>query len=146
MNILGINTVKRKLGDFGENEAVKLLKKKGYRIAERNYAPEDSEIDIIAYSGETIVFVEVKTRTTDKITPREPRPASAVTPEKQRAIIDAAKIYLATHRDHSRTRFDIIEVYTSGDDGRWRTENIVHIEGAFNRNTANADRFKRRRL
>lgn len=145
MNILSVNTVKRRLGDFGEDEAVKLLRRKGYRIAERNYAPEGSEIDIIAYSGETIVFIEVKTRSKDKITPMEPRPASAVTPEKQRAIIEAAKIYLTTHRDHTRTRFDIIEVYASGSDGKWHADDIKHIEGAFNRDTASADFYKRRR-
>ena len=97
MEILKVNTERRKLGDFGEKAAAKALKKDGYRILERNYAPEDAEIDIIAEKDGVTAFVEVKTRhKSDADASRiEPRPASAVTPKKQRAIIGAAKVYLA---------------------------------------------------
>lgn len=50
------------LGIEGENAAAKFLEKKGYRIISRNYKTHIGEIDIIAQDGNTIVFVEVKTR------------------------------------------------------------------------------------
>ena len=132
MKILEVKTEGRRLGDFGERAAVRLLRKKGYKILERNYAPEDAEIDIIAAMDGTTVFVEVKTRRTDdeRIAKIEPRPASAVTREKQDAIIGCAKIFLAYHRD-TRARFDIIEVYATGDAPRWKIVDIKHLEGAF---------------
>ena len=53
------------LGSKGEDLAIQFLKKKGYRIIDRNYKTSVGEIDIIARDGNTIVFVEVKTRTDD---------------------------------------------------------------------------------
>ena len=137
MHILKINTEKRRLGDFGERAAVAALKKEGYRVLERNYAPEDSEIDLIAYKDGTTVFVEVKTRHISDTKARltEPRPASAVTPAKQRSIISAAKIYLASHRD-TRARFDIVEVYVEDGERGPKVADIKHLVGAFDRDSA----------
>ena len=139
MEILKVDTERRRLGNFGERAAVKALKKAGYRILERNYAPEDAEIDIIAAKDGITAFVEVKTRhKSDSETLRiEPRPASAVTPKKQRAIIGAAKIYLA-YNSGTRARFDIVEVYVEGDCPRWRVAEIKHLIGAFDKNSASA--------
>ena len=144
MKIIKVDTENRRLGDFGENAAAKLLKKKGYRILERNYAPEDGEIDIIAQKDGITAFVEVKTRHTSdaKIARIEPRPASAVTPAKQRIIIDTAKIFLASHRD-TRVRFDIVEVYVTGEDKKWQVQEIKHLEGAFDRDSARPKTFYR---
>ena len=137
MNILKVLTPKRELGSFGERAAARALRRNGYRIRERNYAPECSEVDIIAERDGTTVFVEVKTRhaSDGRRGAIEPRPASAVTPKKQRAIIDAAKIYLATHRD-TRVRFDIVEVYVTGEAPRWRVHEVKHLVGAFDRDSA----------
>ena len=135
MEILRVDTENRRLGDFGEKAAAKALKRLGYRILERNYAPEDGEIDIIALKDGTTAFVEVKTRHIEASSPLEPRPASAVTPKKQRSIIETAKIYLASHRD-TRVRFDIVEVYVDGDEPRWRVKEIKHLIGAFDRSSA----------
>lgn len=137
MQILKVDTEKRRLGDFGEREAAKALKKEGYRILERNYAPDGGEIDIIAIKDGTTAFVEVKTRhvSDSRIAKIEPRPASAVTPKKQQTIIDAAKIYLASHRG-TRVRFDIVEVYVEGDSPSWRVSDIKHLVGAFDRDSA----------
>ncbi len=57
---------KKKLGEIGEKIAEEYLKKKGYKILEKNYIPKKikpffGEIDIVAQKGETIIFVEVKT-------------------------------------------------------------------------------------
>lgn len=141
MEILKIDTERRRLGDYGERQAAKLLRKKGYRILERGYVMLEHEIDIIAESKSVIVFVEVKTRKVESADPREPRPASAVTPKKQRGIISAAKGYLATHRPQKHVRFDIIEVYVSGTGFFGRRAELKHIENAFDKNTAFKPKF-----
>lgn len=53
-------------GKLGEDTAVKLLLKKGYRVLARNFRSKLGEIDIVAQDGKTLVFVEVKTRWSDK--------------------------------------------------------------------------------
>ena len=59
MNILKVLTERRIAGNFGEGEAARLLKKKGYKILAKNYVGKDGEIDIIASDAEFIVFTEV---------------------------------------------------------------------------------------
>ena len=141
MKILEVLTRRRKIGNIGEKFAARALKKEGYKILERNYVAFDSEIDIICENKTAITFVEVKTRTVGQENPREMRPASAVTPEKQRKIISAAKYYLGTHDSKKRVSLDIVEVYLNADG---KPERVVHIENAFNRNTANERRTKYR--
>lgn len=139
MKILEVLTGRRKIGNIGEKIAIRALKKEGYRILEKNYVAFDSEIDIICENRTTIAFVEVKTRTPGQENPREMRPASAVKPDKQRKIISAAKYYLGTHSCEKRVRLDVVEVYLNAD----RTKNrVLHIENAFNRNTAYEKRNK----
>jgi len=57
---------RRALGRKGEDEAVKALKKGGYRIIERNYRCSYGEIDIVAVHNGVVVFIEVKTRGSDR--------------------------------------------------------------------------------
>lgn len=135
MNILKILTEKRKIGNIGERAAAKLLRKKGYKILAVNYVSLGHEIDIIAEDRTTTVFVEVKTRTLGHENPSEPRPASAVTPEKQRGIIATAKYFLGAHPSAKRIRFDIIEVYL---DNNKKVQKQMHLESAFNYNSAHA--------
>lgn len=144
MKILDVKTEDRRLGDFGEGEAVKHLKRSGYKILERNYVAFDHEVDIIAEFNDAIAFIEVKTRTAGFTNPREPRPASAVTPKKQRAIISAAKVYIAFHPPKKHIRFDIIEVYANQNGrGGWTLHDIKHLKGAFDNNTAHPTPYKR---
>jgi uncharacterized protein (TIGR00252 family) len=133
MKILEVLTGKRKTGNKGEKIAAKELKKSGYKIIARNYVANNSEIDIIAENKITVIFVEVKTRTLGYDNRREPRPASSVTPEKQRKIISAAKYYLGGRNSDKRIRLDVIEVYLNKDGTK---NKVVHIENAFNANTA----------
>ena len=113
------------LGDFGEEQAARCLRRKGYRIVERNFRCRQGEIDIIAEKGGYIVFVEVKER-------RDARFAAArefVTAAKQRRILTAAQLYLAQSGSERQPRFDVIEVYApQGAAGKVRIE---HIENAF---------------
>lgn len=133
MNILKVLTDRRKTGNAGERAAGKYLKKRGYKILERNYVAVGYEIDLIANNRDYTVFVEVKTRTLGAENEKEARPASSVTPLKQRKIIAAAKYYLGSHPTARRIRFDVIEVYL---DKEKKVHNVVHLEAAFNYNTA----------
>ena len=136
MDILKIKTEKRLLGDYGERAARRFLRRNGYRIVKKNFVADSHEIDIIAKDKETLAFVEVKTRTIGKDNPNEPRPASAVTAEKQRGIIRAAGFYTAYNPIKLKKRFDIIEVYVNHINGRYSVAEIKHLKNTFNLNTA----------
>ena len=96
------------LGRRGEETAVRYLSKEGYCLVERGYRFSRGEIDIIAYDGPTLVFVEVKTRTD----PDRGFPEEAVTPAKRRQIRRVALGYLLEHKelDDPPCRFDVIAV------------------------------------
>ena len=94
-------------GNTGEKYALKYLKKAGYKILERNMRNIYSEIDIIAANREYIIFVEVKSRTSEDFL----RPAVAVDYKKQRKIMSAAHEYLKCNRINKQPRFDVAEVY-----------------------------------
>jgi putative endonuclease len=90
MRILEILTPKRLIGNLGENAAVKYLRKNKYKIIKKNYTAVGAEIDVIAEKDGVTAFIEVKTRNVKHLGYKEARPASSVTPEKQRKIIKAA--------------------------------------------------------
>ena len=141
MNILKILTDKRLKGNIGEEAVCKLLKKKKYKILERNYVANGHEIDIIAKDREHICFVEVKTRSSDAKNAYGTRPCDAVDAEKRRSVISAASVYSAMHRgDGLKFRFDVAEVYLNPDKS---VRDINYLECAF---VADGDRkikFKR---
>lgn len=113
------------IGNIGEKYTVKYLRRKGYRILERNMRNYWSEIDIIAESKEYIIFVEVKTRTQGQLYP----PRAAVNAEKRRKIIRASKAYMSYKSINKRVRYDIAEVYLTKE--KHKVESINYIEGAF---------------
>lgn len=122
--ILGICR-QRSLGERGERFAADSLRKLGYRIVARGYRVHRGEIDIVAVSGRTIVFVEVKTREGDA----GGSPLEAVSIGKQRRIARAAVRYLRRHDLLGYpTRFDIVGVtWPNGS----RQPKIEHIQAAF---------------
>ena len=87
------------LGQEGEKLAVQYLKRLGYRIICRNYRCPLGEIDIIARHGGVLVFVEVKSRSSQTFG----SPGMAVTLAKQRKLSQVAWHYL---QDHKRTYDD----------------------------------------
>lgn len=100
------------IGRYGEDVAVKYLKKQGYRIAERNFRAGRNEIDIIAENKQDIVFVEVKTRSGVGTYEYDyGTPATAVTHAKRRRTVEAARAYLYKNQTDKMPRFDVIEVY-----------------------------------
>lgn len=97
----------KRLGSLAERAAACFLAMNGYAIVALNYRFRGKEIDIVARDGRTIVFVEVKLRTTA----RRGLPREAVDERKRRHIIFAARGYLAEHgADDVPCRFDVVEV------------------------------------
>jgi putative endonuclease len=99
------------IGKQGESVASKYLYDIGYEILEHNWRHKKAEIDIIAREGQTIVFVEVKTKSyTDFGDPSE-----SVNKTKERLIIDAASQYCISIQHEWEIRFDIISVIITKD-------------------------------
>jgi len=117
------------LGPTGEQIAVDYLVKEGYHIIERNYRFHRNEIDIIALHQKTLCFVEVKTR----FSSAKGHPAEAVTPQKQREIIKAARAYLALYRDiDTDCRFDVVAILVQGmEANRIDSFTVEHFQDAF---------------
>ncbi|MGD1009940.1 MAG: YraN family protein [Candidatus Aminicenantales bacterium] len=112
------------VGRTGEAMALKYLRRKRYRIVETSFRLFRGEIDIIARDGNTLVFVEVKTRTSGAYG----RPEEAVTPAKQRQIRKVAQGYLFKRRlGDVPCRFDVIAI--SQNDGPGYA--IDHFADAF---------------
>ncbi len=112
-------------GVLGEEKASEYLKKKGYKILERNYKVRGGEIDIIALKKGVLALIEVKTRSSLYAG----RPSEAVSETKQTRLKKAAVIYLLNNKKKVEPRFDVIEVLISKDD--FSVKEIVHIEDAF---------------
>ena len=104
---------KQEIGKKGETVAVHYLKKQGYRIIEQNYRSKAGEIDIIAREKQSLVFVEVKTRSSRSFG----SPKWAITPKKQKAISMAALYYLKmTNQNNVDARFDVVSILLQGED------------------------------
>ena len=98
---------KQQFGKRGESLAARHLKRNGYRIIEKNFRTKQGEIDIIAKDKDTIVFVEVKSRKTDRFG----NPKWAITPRKQHKISMVALQYLkATQQINAKARFDVVSI------------------------------------
>ncbi len=95
------------LGQRGETIACNYLKQHGYKIVQQNFRCTFGELDIIANDGNTLVIVEVKTRSSNNFGP----PAAAVGFKKQSQICRATQIYLADHDTTERDiRFDVVSI------------------------------------
>jgi len=115
---------RRRLGAFGERLAAAHLEAKGYRIRARNYRCREGEIDIVAQDGETLVFVEVRTRRGDALG----GPAESITAIKEARLVTAATSYVQDlPQPPADQRIDVIAIQLSPG-GRLLA--IDHIEGA----------------
>jgi putative endonuclease len=109
-----------KLGRVGEDEAVKFVKKQGYRILQTNYKTKSGEIDIIAEDKKVVAFIEVKTRSTGEYG----SPLDAVNYHKQNKIIQVANQFLVNYKVENREcRFDIVAIRSHTEDpSTWEIE------------------------
>ena len=111
-------------GMQGEALVARYLRENGYKLAAHGYRSRYGEIDLIAWDGDVLCFVEVKTRTNlDMALPRE-----YVTPQKQNKLRKTARMYLAEKRLDCHARFDVAGVYAEHgfDEAR-----IEYLENAF---------------
>ena len=119
----------REFGALGEKLAAGHLKKKHYKILEKNYKISAGEIDIIACNKERLVFVEVKTRSADPYI----RGMYAVDRRKQEHIFRTAAAYMRENKDKPQTklqpRFDVIEIELDRETGK--LVRLNHFENAF---------------
>jgi putative endonuclease len=97
----------RSLGQRGEDAAAKFLRKLGYIIVARGHRDRIGEIDLVAVDGRTVVFIEVKTRTSQDAG----HPAEAVDDDKQRRLTRLALAYLKRYDLlECSARFDIVAI------------------------------------
>jgi len=115
----------RSLGQRGEDAAAKYLRKLGYYIIARGHRDRIGELDLVAVDGRTVVFVEVKTRTSQNAG----HPAEAVDNDKQRRLTRLALAYLKRHDllEYS-ARFDIVAITWPDKKSK---PTIEHFKNAF---------------
>jgi len=107
---------------LGEEIACQYLVKKGYRIIEKNFRKGYGEIDIVATFNNTLIFVEVKTRTTDLFGGAR----ESISYFKIRSLIKTAQFYKKLHPNLPESlRIDAILINLSQKNN---TENIEHVE------------------
>ena len=111
------------IGALGEQIALEYLLERKYQILETNWVCGHKEVDIIAKDGDTIVFVEVKTRHSTCLV----EPEATVDVYKQRHLIWAANSYVNRFQYDNDVRFDIIAIVIDKNNEK----RIEHIEDAF---------------
>jgi putative endonuclease len=100
------NHYRQMIGAWGEDQAVAYLIEQGMKVMQRNFRTREGEIDLIASDGDSLVFVEVKTRTNDSFG----FPEEAVTEDKMEHIYSAVEEYLTKNLDVENWRIDIIAI------------------------------------
>jgi putative endonuclease len=117
-----MTTYRKEIGAWGEGIAADWLAERGCEIVARNTRTPYGEIDIIARQGDMMLFVEVKTRTSDKMG----LPEDAITPRKQQHMLAAAEHYAAEH-EVNHWQVDVIAV-----EGKPGTKPVVtHFENVL---------------
>jgi putative endonuclease len=107
-------------GRLGEEAACRFLKDAGYRIVERNYRCPIGEMDIVAWDGDTMVFVEVKCSTTSDPIP----PKYRIDIHKKRKLTRLAHLYMKQKSlECQSARFDVVQVLL-GQDGSVKVDLI----------------------
>ena len=119
-----IEPITHQHGTLGEAAAKAALKKKGLKFLTANFAIKEGELDLIFRDGDCLVFVEVKTRSSEAWT----RPSRAVDARKESAMRRVATAYIRLLPDpYVKYRFDIVEVLLEGGEVR----EIRHLENCF---------------
>ena len=114
------------LGKWGEERACRYLEEQGYSIRERDFAINHKDLDIVAISPDEteLVFIEVKTRTSDDFI----SPLQAINRKKILNLMKAANAYIQAEPRDYNIRFDIITIVGTAEDNL----RIEHIPDAFN--------------
>jgi putative endonuclease len=116
---------RRVLGASGETAAAAWLETRGYKVIARNVRTRYGEIDLVLRRGALVVFVEVKSRTSDRFG----HPADAIVWRKRRRLVQLAEMCLQRlGLEHCAVRFDVIAVHLSTDG---RVREVEHVPDAF---------------
>jgi len=117
---------RRDVGVLGEKIAANYLKKQGYRVHETNFRCREGEIDIIAEKDDCLVFVEVRSRTSNSFG----SPAESITPAKVERLIVLGQIYIESHTNlPSSSRIDVVTVELTAGNKVSRIETIENATG-----------------
>ena len=114
------------LGLWGEKQAARYLKRRGYRVLDARFRCREGEIDLIAREGDFLCFVEVKLRKSSSFA----RAGAFVDSRKQEKLRLAAQLYLAENPTKLQPRFDVVEIYAPQGTGTDRPR-ISRVENAF---------------
>jgi putative endonuclease len=121
-----VKTKRKETGDLGEKLAREYIETRGYSVIETNFRSPGGEIDIVAKQGDTLVFVEVRTKRSRAFGTAE----ESVTLLKKRHLIDSADYYYQNHAGlPSSYRIDFVAIELGSDDLPTR---ISLIENAVN--------------
>ena len=98
---------RRKLGDWGEEKALRYLIDQGYQLLTRNWRTREGEVDLVMNLDSTIVFIEVKTRKTDRFGP----PEEGITRGKKERLRKTSRAYLQENDYENRDwRIDVVAI------------------------------------
>lgn len=112
------------LGKYGEEVATTFLIDKGFQIVTRNYRQKTGEVDIIAQDGSTLVFIEVKTRSSLQFG----QPFEAVTEKKQAKLKRIALDYMTRNSiKNQAARFDVVSILIKKN----KEPVIEHLQNCF---------------
>lgn len=116
--------ISKQNGCEGEKQAEDYLISHGYKVVERNFHSSQGEIDLIAYDGDFLVFVEVKNYSYRSYG----SPVGAVRKAKRQSLIHAAQTYLYKNQVRNQNcRFDVITIYRKYDGSK----KLEHYRNAF---------------
>jgi putative endonuclease len=121
-----VTTARQRIAQLGEDFACGHLRRLGYEILDRNYRTRHGELDVVAYDGDRLVFVEVKARRAGG-----GRPFDSLHDRKCQQVRSMAVAWFNERPDHPRTRevrFDAIGVVV---DAAGRLVALDHLEAAF---------------
>ena len=111
-------------GRIGERAARRHLCRQGLKFLTANFRSDRGEVDLVCRDGDCLVFVEVKTRSSEDWT----RPVAAVDARKRRLLSQTALDYLRLlHNPPVKIRFDVVEVLLSGEEVR----EVRHLPNTF---------------
>ena len=116
-------TIQKEVGDRGEQLAQAYLRSLGYVVLDTNWRYKRAEIDLIAMDGETLVFIEVKTRSYDYYG----SPDAFVDTHKEELMTGAAHVYMERIDHNWEVRFDVISVLLE----KGKPPQMEHIKSAF---------------
>ncbi|KUK57574.1 MAG: hypothetical protein XD80_1335 [Synergistales bacterium 53_16] len=99
------------LGVAGETLAQKALEDRGYKVVDRNVRLRSGELDMVAFDGDELVVVEVRTRSVGKMAP----PETTVGPRKLRKLVRTGRWYVLNKGWEGPWRIDVVAVTVKGD-------------------------------